>query len=129
LLEDEKGDHKRDVNVRNEKGQVRASTLAAQFFFLLFDKSFGSRWQTPLYWACELKSDTGVELAALLVPAQLQLRVLVVLVSDTTLIVGCARALRSDRARRGRQLARRPGTPLVPHRLSSSSAVLASRWE
>jgi len=40
LLED---DHKRDVNVRNEKGQ------------------------TPLYWACELKSDTGVELAALLI--------------------------------------------------------------
>jgi hypothetical protein len=23
LLEDDKGDHKRDVNVRNEKGQVR----------------------------------------------------------------------------------------------------------
>ncbi|ELR18454.1 chain a, 4ank: a designed ankyrin repeat protein [Acanthamoeba castellanii str. Neff] len=43
LLEDDKGDHKRDVNVRNEKGQ------------------------TPLYWACELKSDSGVELAALLI--------------------------------------------------------------
>ena len=35
LLEDDKGGHKRDVNVRNEKGQVRFHTCCLHIFLFV----------------------------------------------------------------------------------------------